>query len=257
MGSCVMQEEMKTPNEELIEHWKRIYSHQESDFRASSLIKFVTSRLKKGRVLDVGCGTGYVTVNCAKLGFETVGIDISEEMVRLTNTLAEFTLGKPSGKIAHVLGMEEVSKLGKRFDNVLCLDVIEHIKDDRYVFGHLHDALTQDGRLILSVPAIPWLYGKRDQMLGHFRRYSKSILRNLLEEQYFSTIELRSWNFIGVFPYVAFEKVLRRKVYEDMRYSKDGFLNAGLNRLLSAWFSLENAFVPPVGLSLILLCQLE
>lgn len=35
----------------------------------------------KGRILDIGCGSGFLSAILAKLGYEVVGIDLSEEMI--------------------------------------------------------------------------------------------------------------------------------------------------------------------------------
>ena len=50
------------------------------------LPKIITEHVRGKKALDFGCGTGRSTRFLKKLGFETVGIDISEDMLKLAKT---------------------------------------------------------------------------------------------------------------------------------------------------------------------------
>lgn len=79
-----------------------------------------------------------------------------------------------------VLNLLDVEKLNKKFDTVICLDVIEHIKKDTLAIKKLLEVLDPGRRLIISVPVFKFLYGLRDRESGHFRRYEKrEFLRKL------------------------------------------------------------------------------
>jgi SAM-dependent methyltransferase len=73
----------------------------------------------------------------------------------------------------------------KEFDNeVDCLvstDMLEHVQDDRAAFAKMMQALKPAGMVLLAVPAGQWLFGFHDEQLGHFRRYSKKTLLELVE----------------------------------------------------------------------------
>jgi len=60
--------------------------------------------------------------------------------------------------------------VAERLDTVVCLNVLEHIADDRASLRAMHDLL-RPGRLVLLVPSLRALYGTLDEALGHFRRY--------------------------------------------------------------------------------------
>ena len=70
---------------------------------------------------------------------------------------------------------------GGSFDLVAAFDVIEHVEDDRRVFGELTRVLKPDGRLIFSVPLHPAYWTTFDDYVGHARRYEPAALQALLD----------------------------------------------------------------------------
>ena len=66
------------------------------------------------------------------------------------------------------------------FDLVCAFDVIEHVEDDRRVFGELARVLQPEGRLIFSVPLHPARWTRFDDYVGHARRYEPAALRELI-----------------------------------------------------------------------------
>ena len=74
------------------------------------------------------------------------------------------------------LGTVEVLE-GQRFDTVVYINCLEHIRDEqaelRRVREHLADS---DAHLIIFSPALEFLYGELDRVSGHWRRYSRSSL---------------------------------------------------------------------------------
>jgi 2-polyprenyl-3-methyl-5-hydroxy-6-metoxy-1,4-benzoquinol methylase len=51
-------------------------------------------------------------------------------------------------------------------------DVLEHIDSENAAIERIFELLTDDGILVISVPALDGLFGFHDEQLGHFRRYS-------------------------------------------------------------------------------------
>ncbi len=64
----------------------------------------------------------------------------------------------------------------REFDLVCAFDVIEHVEDDRRVFGEVSRVLKDDGVLIFSVPLHADLWTEFDNWVGHARRYNPSDL---------------------------------------------------------------------------------
>ena len=68
------------------------------------------------------------------------------------------------------------------FDLVVALDVLEHIEQDVDSLRSLAGCLAQGGRLLLTVPAYPWLYSDHDRVHHHHRRYTRRGLRRAVGE---------------------------------------------------------------------------
>jgi Methyltransferase domain len=61
--------------------------------------------------------------------------------------------------------------------HVTLMDVLEHQEDDRAFLTDLAARMDPGAVLLLTVPAMPWLWSAWDTMLGHYRRYTKAALR--------------------------------------------------------------------------------
>lgn len=111
------------------------------------------SRVPKGRrVLDAGCGTGSYTIALARLGYETVGIDISPELIDIAKQKA-FGTGLSASFIEKEI-FDLAAEPLSGFHAVLCRGVLNDVLDDpdrKAVFHSLASALTDGGILILDV----------------------------------------------------------------------------------------------------------
>jgi len=99
-----------------------------------------------------------------------------------------------------------------RFDTVVCLNVLEHIEDDRTTLADMYDVLQPGGRLVLLVPAFARLYGTLDEHLRHFRRYEKDDLEGKVRQAGFVLENLKYLNRPGIFGWWVNGKLLRRRV---------------------------------------------
>lgn len=164
------------------------------------------------RVLEIGAGFGNITRHLK--GRELlVASDL--DPVALEHLKGVFR-DDPSVRIASYRfpldgsAREEVRALG--VDTVVCLNVLEHIEDDRTTLANLKEALSPGGRLILLVPAFARLYGTLDEHLHHFRRYEKAELEQKIREAGFELEDLRFVNRPGIFGWWLNGRVLRRRV---------------------------------------------
>jgi len=66
----------------------------------------------------------------------------------------------------------------EKFDTLLYIDVLEHIDDDHAEMKRALAHLAPGGRIVVLSPAHQWLFTPFDRAIGHFRRYSKSTLRD-------------------------------------------------------------------------------
>jgi len=173
-------------------------------------------------------------------------VDSSREMIEMSKRLLK--KNKINHKNIYHKSINVLAKEKNKFDYIICLDVLEHIENDKQAFKNLLKILDKKGNLIISVPAIPALYGPKDTKVGHYRRYSKKMLENLINQDNLKVKLIRYWNFIGVIPTYLSLKLKTKAIDEKFRYQD----NSLKNKILSTWFSIvENHIKPPIGLSLI------
>jgi SAM-dependent methyltransferase len=222
-----------------------------SDFRAEALGHLVAARLQEGTVVDIGCGAGDLVAWLGERGYDVRGIDVSEPIVRAAREHLRDRGLNPSW--IEQSSIESVIERGELADNVVSMECLEHIEDDASAFDSLVAAVRPGGRLILSVPAMPSLFGPKDVAVGHHRRYTAGQLRALADRPDLRVEELRHWNLLGVAPTFVAVRFLKRAVNDSFRFGAPGLGNRILRRGLSPWFRhVENRIVPPLGLTLIM-----
>jgi SAM-dependent methyltransferase len=121
------------------------------------------------RILDVGCGDG--------LFFDQLGRFGRVEGIEPDASLVTHSIHREQIR-TEALGVD--FEVRSEHDLVLMLDVLEHVEDDLRALQSLRESLRLEGRLILTVPAISWLWSQHDQVNEHFRRYDRRSLANVL-----------------------------------------------------------------------------
>ena len=139
-----------------------------------AIIRDALAKQGKMRILNAGCGSGDLSFLLAQDGHRVHGIDPSEEYIALARGHGAFN------RISFMVSSIEDFESDELFDAVVATDVLEHIKDDSAALEKLARLARPGGLVIIAVPALSWLYGYHDRMLGHFRRYSKSSLKCLV-----------------------------------------------------------------------------
>lgn len=112
---------------------------------------------RNGKVLDVGCGRGGVSVFFKEQGFQVSAVDVSPQAVNLAKKL---------GISAALLDLEQEDLEGK-YDLILCLEVLQFVIHPEKVLLKLKDALSTKGEIIVSLPN-EFHLGRRVKILfGH------------------------------------------------------------------------------------------
>lgn len=224
-----------------------------NDFRNHNLVNLIVSKVEGNRVLDIGCGNGYLLGILAQEGRETFGIEPNKRLVDLAKSV------NPKLNVLEGIAEDVDTLLDKKMDSIIMVDVLEHMEDDETQVRRIHNRLNVMGQLVLVVPAYQFFYGKRDIRMGHYRRYSKKRLVHLLSRNGYRISTIRYWNMLGVVPYLFYEKVLRRELNTELRRGGEkGTLRKLLRRLLHLWFKyVENNFNPGFGLSLVCVAEKE
>ncbi len=95
----------------------------------------------------------------------------------------------------------------------MCLNVVEHLADDVAALRNIWNALAEGGRAIVLVPCGPWLYGSLDEVLGHYRRYTREQLVQVAQQAGFRVEQVLKFNRPGVVAWWLNGRILRRKTF--------------------------------------------
>lgn len=154
---------------------------------------------KAGRTLDVGCGTGVFTFDiAAKAGGTVDGLVYTEEEMACARNLREmYTKKRGDCRVNFMRGDILDLDAPGLYDQVLCIDVIEHIRDDEVAVAVMGRALKPGGYLIISTitKEYPKYFGERfHSRIGHVRDgYEEQQLRELLEREGLQILEFRHY----------------------------------------------------------------
>ena len=159
------------------------------------------------RVLDVGCGTGFLLRGLEAAGLVGCGIDM-----HLTG------LRHARRRVEGLLCQDTATRLPftAQFDWTLLCDVVEHADDDVALLGQARRATTADGRVLVTVPALPALWSAYDEAIGHKRRYTRATLVRAMRASGLVPTVVRYFNAVTV-PI----ELLRRRLVMRRRASVD------------------------------------
>lgn len=102
---------------------------------------------KKKMILDIGCGWGDVSRFLSRFGKKAVAVDIIKEKI------------KTGDNFFHVLASaEQLPFKDGSFDQILCMDVIEHLKNDSIAASEMARVLIKNGEAIITTPSNFWKY---------------------------------------------------------------------------------------------------
>jgi hypothetical protein len=162
--------------------WELKFFDNSKNFRAYQLD--LMKNYIKGKVAEVGPGNGMNLSYYLKLPSK---IDLYEPTPKLFNKLKKnFSSIK---KVSFFNKKFEKSK--KKYDAVLYLDVLEHIKEDKKEINKALASLKKGGYLIINVPAFSHLYSQFDKDVGHYKRYEKRDFKNLV-----SNLKIKNTKYI-------------------------------------------------------------
>jgi SAM-dependent methyltransferase len=199
------------------------------------------------RLLDAGCGSGQTLALLAEFG-DVTGIDPDERSV---------TLAVARGRRAVVAALPELPYADETFAVSTCLDVLEHLDDDRAALIELRRVTAPDGALLVSVPAYPVLWSDHDIANEHVRRYRAAGLRSVVGSAGWTVARLTYFNAL-LLPAAATVRLagrLRRSTRPPGHSDLD-LTPGALNGLLELPLRLEAAYLRtgarlPAGLSLL------
>ena len=169
------------------------------------------------RILDVGCGSGWLSEYFARLGYDVTGIDISDELIEMARDRVErvpYDVDHETALRCRFLTQDiESAPLPEKFDAVICYDSLHHFEDERKVFRHLAAMLEVGGLLFILEGHKPSAgSATEDELQDVMRRYgtlespfSGDYLRALLDEHGLAVVG----------DYVSVNGLFEREMLED------------------------------------------
>jgi 2-polyprenyl-3-methyl-5-hydroxy-6-metoxy-1,4-benzoquinol methylase len=162
------------------------------------------------RVLEIGAGSGNMTRQLCRGRKLYLATDLEHE--HLEQLRAAFR-HRPRLQV-HPLDATNPAdfvQFQDQLDTVVCLNVLEHIEDDKGTLERIRTILEPGGRLILLVPNDPAVYGSIDAAIGHFRRYTQPGLQALLESAGYEFERMLEFNRVSRPGWIFTGKVLKAK----------------------------------------------
>ena len=195
------------------------------------------------RILEIGCGTGHNLPMLSRFGrVDAVEID------PIARAMASSRLGHAvhDAPLPTLAGVPERS-----YDLVALLDVLEHVEADRDALVSISERLRPNGRILLTVPAHPWMWSSHDVANHHKRRYTKKTLKAVVADAGLKLHELTYFNSV-LFPVAAMARVASRLAGKEG--SGDAMPPKAVNALFETLFGLERYAIGrlpfPPGVSL-------
>jgi SAM-dependent methyltransferase len=192
-------------------------------------------------LFNIGCGSGVFNQMAVDAGYTVEAYEPDPDAYALAARARP-----PTGCSVHNVALGDIP--GSHVADVVVMhDVLEHLPDDAPAVDRLHDLLRPGGVLILSVPAMPSLFGYHDEQLGHYRRYTKTRLRAVIERR-FDVQRLHAFG-LGFVPVAFYYSRWRRKPYPVTVAGGRHVVGHAVRFACS----LEGRIPPPVGTSLLCL----
>lgn len=204
-----------------------------------------------GRILDVGCGTGFF-LEAARERYDVWGVDPSATAIELC---------RRRGVTQVMEGSAAVLPVDPPFDAVLFLDVLEHLDDDRGALGEARRVLRPGGVVLATVPAYMALWSDHDVVNQHRRRYTRGALAECLRSAGLTIRQLTYYNTL-LFAPAAAERLWRRATgrrSDELLHVPPPRVNRAMRRIFAAERGpLTRSPSPrefPFGLSLLAVAQ--
>ncbi|MCX7729371.1 MAG: methyltransferase domain-containing protein, partial [Bacteroidia bacterium] len=156
---------------------------------------------KDKKVLEIGCGNGYVLRGLQSLGYQLIGSEIYLDGLKNVQ------------KRLQQVELIQLDALNMPFSNELnaigAFDVIEHIDNDVRVMQQVYQALKPGGYFFITVPQYQFMWSYLDDYARHKRRYTQKELKKKLEDTGFQ-IRYSSSFVTMLFPFVLLSRLLKK-----------------------------------------------
>ena len=177
----------------------------DANFHINYCLKFIKKYLK-GNILEVGAGCGSFTKNYLDQ-IENNKITLTELDKKNIDDLKERFKNNKNIEVSD----KSIEKIQNKFDTILYLHVLEHIKNDKTEIKNAIDKLNDGGIIIFMVPAHQKIYSNLDKAVGHYRRYSGEFFSKTLNS--LERINFKYLDAIGYFLYFLNKIFFKKETY--------------------------------------------
>ena len=219
------------------------------------IIEMLVMRLSQGkkmRILEVGCGTGGNLKMLAKHG-QGIAMEMNETAMGYAKKKEVFEFEIRQGSLPENLNLDSEDK----FELICLLDVLEHIREDKYSLEKLAKHVENDGSILVTVPSFQWLWSEHDNVNHHQRRYSRTSLEALFTSAGFRVVYMSYFNSL-LFPLALIERFFSR-LKRHSHTTEIPEISKISNSFLKEVFQLESYMLRkmrfPIGLSIIAIIQ--
>ena len=145
-----------------------------------------------GKICEVGPGNG---VTCEKYKKKSDNISLFEPSKKQFLVLKNKFKNQKKIKVFNKLFKKNTTK----YNSILYLDVLEHIKYPKKEISNSFQSLKKNGKLIICVPAFQHLYSQFDKDVGHVKRYSINSFRKEIKNIKYNSIKFSYIDSVGYF----------------------------------------------------------
>jgi SAM-dependent methyltransferase len=206
--------------------------------RRDMLIKFFDKYRvpKDARILDIGCAAGTFLLKLKELGYtELYALDYSPEAIELVK--------KAGIEQAYVMDGHYPDFPEQTFDVIIASDSLEHLEKDEVALKNWHAVLKNGGIGFVLVPAYNFLWSEHDDVNFHFRRYTKTDLKQKAIAAGFKIL-FSGYNYVLLFIPTAAVRLLMKLFKRKKEHNDSGqilMLPNWVNNLLIFSQKIENS----------------
>jgi SAM-dependent methyltransferase len=199
------------------------------------------------RILEAGSGTGGNLSMLLAHG-SVSAIEMDETACRIAREKADGRVDLRRGHFP-----DDIPFGGETFDLIVMFDVLEHVEQDVETLHALRGLLAPGGRMLITVPAYPWMWSEHDVFLQHKRRYTAETLRKALTGAGLRVERVSHFN-MWLLPLAMLAR-LKDRLLPGRRSSGSAVPPAFVNRALFSIFRSERRLLDwfdlPAGVSLL------
>lgn len=183
-------------------------------FISDNVVKYI----KSGKVLEAGCGSGYFGIELSRKGFEVIGVDISENMVKSANQNACENYHAIIGDLENLNLFEP-----KKFDGILCVGVLHHFPEieKSTIINNFNHWLKDEGFIFMLEPNGSNPFIKMSNILGRIYRKIYASTTYCSPEEIIHGFK----KYDSVFKKSGFTEIYKQNIFDEGEHKLKGWIN--------------------------------